>query len=293
MKILLIGKNGQVGGELNRILPTVGEVYALDRKQLDLTVEKDIRKIIREYKPNLVINAAAYTSVDSAESESSVAMKINGIAPGIIAEEVGEVGACLIHYSTDYVFDGNKDTPYTEEDIPNPINVYGYSKLVGEEAIEKTGIPHLIFRTSWVYGLYGKNFLLTILRLAQERQELKIVDDQFGSPTWSRMIAEITAQLIQKYGLSIKNYSGLYHLSSMQHTSWYNFAQTILEIQARNQEFLCEKLVPIPSRDYPTPAKRPTFSVLSKEKFLRNFDLVISDWETQLRQVLLTNKKIV
>ena len=196
MKILLTGKNGQVGWELQRTLTTLGDVVAIDRKGMDLANPDSIRNTIRAVRPDLIVNAAAYTAVDKAESEPELAMAINGIAPGIMAEEAGRLGAAMVHYSTDYVFDGTKTTPYTEGDILNPINVYGKTKLAGEQAVQAAGIPHLIFRTSWVYGLRGRNFLLTILRLAKEWDELKIVDDQIGAPTWSRMVAEATATIL-------------------------------------------------------------------------------------------------
>ena len=186
MKILLTGKNGQVGWELQRTLAPLGEVVAVDRQALDLANPDAIRALIREVKPALIVNPAAYTAVDKAESEPELAMAVNGIAPGIMAEEAKRLGAAMIHYSTDYVFDGTQTSPYTEKDRPNPGNVYGKTKLAGEQAIQAVGVPHLILRTSWVYGSRGRNFLLTILRLAQERDELKIVDDQIGAPTSSR-----------------------------------------------------------------------------------------------------------
>jgi dTDP-4-dehydrorhamnose reductase len=189
-RILLTGKNGQVGWELQRTLATLGEVVTLDRQDLDLADPDSIRRVVREHKPNLIVNAAAYTAVDKAEEESDLAMVINGTAPGILAEEAKRLSAAIIHYSTDYVFDGSKNTPYTEEDAPNPLNVYGRTKLAGERAIQAVGAPYLILRTSWVYGMRGKNFLLTILRLARERNEIKVVNDQIGAPTWSRIIAQ-------------------------------------------------------------------------------------------------------
>ena len=198
-KILLTGKNGQVGWELERSLQPLGQVIAFDRSGLDLASPDSIRAVIREVKPELIVNPAAYTAVDKAESEPDLAMAVNGVAPGIIAEEAKRLGAALIHYSTDYVFDGTKAEPYTEDDVPKPINVYGKTKLAGEQAVQAIGVPHLIFRTSWVYGMRGKNFLLTILRMAKEKDELRIVDDQFGAPTWSRMIAETTAQVLAQF----------------------------------------------------------------------------------------------
>jgi dTDP-4-dehydrorhamnose reductase len=197
MRILLTGKNGQVGAELQRALPVLGEVIALGRQDLDLASPDVLRRTVRDTKPDVIVNAAAYTAVDRAESEPELAAAVNGNAPGILAEEAQRSGAFLVHYSTDYVFDGTKDTPYTEDDTPNPLNAYGRSKLAGENAIRASGVSHYIFRTSWVYAAHGHNFLNTILRLARERRELKIVDDQTGAPTWARTIADITTQALE------------------------------------------------------------------------------------------------
>ena len=223
-RILLTGKNGQVGWELQRTLAPLGEVVVLDRRQLDLSDPDQIRERVREISPDLIVNAAAYTAVDRAEAEPEPAMAVNGTAPGLLAEEAKRIGAAIIHYSTDYVFDGAKTTPYTEEDAPNPLNVYGRTKLAGEQAVQAAGVPHLILRTSWVYGMRGKNFLLTILRLAREREELKIVDDQIGAPTWSRTIAEATAQILTSGAWPVSGASGIYHLTASGSTSWYGFA---------------------------------------------------------------------
>lgn len=213
-KILLTGSNGQVGWELQRTLATLGEVIALDRHGMDLVSPDSIRRTIREIKPSLIVNAAAYTAVDKAEFEPELAMAINGIVPGILAEEAKRLGDAVIHYSTDYVFDGSKNTPYTEEGAPNPLNVYGKTKLAGEQAIQAVGTPHLIFRTSWVYGARGKNFLLTILRLVRERDEIKVVNDQIGVPTWSRVIAQSTAHILTHVSCHekvLQDYSCIYH----------------------------------------------------------------------------------
>ena len=196
MKILLTGKNGQVGYELERTLQSLGEVTAVDSDQMDLTNLDQVRAVIRSVKPGLIVNPAAYTAVDSAEAEPELAMRINGEAPGVMAEEAKRLGAAMIHYSTDYVFDGSKIGSYTEDDLPNPINVYGHTKLAGEQAVQAAGIPYLILRTSWVYGLRGKNFLLTVRRLMQERDELRIVADQHGTPTWCRTLADTTANIV-------------------------------------------------------------------------------------------------
>jgi dTDP-4-dehydrorhamnose reductase len=286
-RILLTGKNGQVGWELQRTLATLGEVIALDRHGLDLANPDSIRRVVRERKPNLIVNAAAYTAVDKAEEESDLAMAINGMAPGILAEEAKELGAAVIHYSTDYVFDGNKNGPYIEDDAPNPLNVYGKTKLAGEQAIQAVGAPHLIFRTSWVYGMRGKNFLLTILRLAKERDELRIVNDQIGAPTWSRMIAEATAQVMAQISLPqgqgwAEGVSGVYHLTATGQTSWFEFAKAILNFIPGSATH-APRLIPITTQEYPTPAKRPKNSVLSSTRLRQKFGLEFPGWETGLR----------
>lgn len=284
-KIMLVGKNGQVGWELCRTLPSLGDVVALNRQQLDLSSPEQIRQRVREIRPNLIVNAAAYTAVDRAEEEPETAMAINGIAPGILAEEAKSINAAIIHYSTDYVFDGTKTTPYTEDDEPNPLNVYGETKLEGERAIQATGVPHIILRTSWVYGLRGKNFLMTILRLAREKEELRVVDDQIGSPTWSRMIAEVTAQILAQGYSTFSEKKGIYHLSTGGQTSWYGFAKDILA-QTPESGLQCQKIIPIPTSDYPTPARRPAYSVLSNDKLSKDFGLVLPDWKSALKLVL-------
>lgn len=290
-RIMITGKNGQIGWELQRTLAPIGEVVALDRQQLDLARPEQIRERIREIKPHIIVNAAAYTAVDKAEEEQELAMAINGIAPGILAEEARRLNAAIIHYSTDYVFDGNKTTPYTEEDEPNPINVYGRTKLEGERAIQATGVPHLILRTSWVYGIRGKNFLLTILKLAKERKELKIVDDQIGAPTWSRMIAEVTAQILAKVYSSfgsdsflLKECEGIYNLSASGKTSWFGFADAFLARLKASYNAI--KLSPISNSEYFTLASRPNYSLLSNDKLNRVFSLIMLDWEYTLGLVL-------
>lgn len=282
MKILLTAKNGQVGWELQRTLATLGEVVAVDRRAMDLASPDSIRNVIRAVQPELIVNAAAYTAVDKAESEPDLAMAINGTAPGVMAEEARRLGAAMVHYSTDYVFDGTNATHYAEEDAPNPINVYGRTKLAGEQAVQAAGIPHLIFRTSWVYGLRGKNFLLTILRLAQERDELKIVDDQIGAPTWSRLIAEATAQILAQRGANLSEVSGLYHLTSAGQTSWHGFARSILDHSGLPAGKPLARLVPIPGVDYPLPAPRPCNSRLNNEKLQQVFGLALPAWDAAL-----------
>jgi dTDP-4-dehydrorhamnose reductase len=290
-KILLIGKEGQVGGELSSLLRPLGELIICGEEDLDLTQEDRIREKLRDVKPHVIVNAAAYTAVDKAEEEPDLSQAVNGTAPAILAEEAKKLGAALVHYSTDYVFDGEKQEPYTEEDSPNPLGVYGRTKLAGDEAIQSTGLPYLIFRTSWVYGLKGKNFLLTVQRLAKERGELKIVDDQIGSPTWCRTIAQTTANVLTQIlpqnspgDLScFEQAFGLYNLVCGGQTSWFGFARAILEASSSSHD---TKLIPIPTSEYPTPAKRPKNSVLSTEKLRSAFGIAPPAWDVTLKYCL-------
>jgi dTDP-4-dehydrorhamnose reductase len=290
MKILLTGTSGQVGWELKRTLMTVANVISVNRYQLDLGNPDSIRTTIRDIKPDIIVNPGAYTAVDKAESEPDLAMNINGVAPGIMAEEAKGLNAAIIHYSTDYVFDGNKNTPYQETDLTNPQNVYGKTKLAGEEAIKSVGVNYLIFRTSWVYGLRGKNFLLTMQRLAKEKEEIRVVDDQVGAPTWSRMIAEITGQIIAQgqnnLAVFFANNAGIYHLSSGGKSSWYGFADAILNNDLSNNERKLKRLIPIPTSEYLTPAIRPAFSLLDNQKLADTFGLKIPEWDQVLNLVL-------
>ena len=293
MKILLTGKNGQLGWELQRTLSTLGEVIALGQADLDLANPDAIRKICRDVKPHLIVNPAAYTAVDKAEIEPALAAAVNGIAPGIMAQEAQRLGAALIHYSTDYVFDGSKNTPYTEHDIPNPQNVYGSSKLAGERAIQAVDVPHLILRTAWVYGRRGKNFLLTMQRMAREKPLLKVVDDQIGAPTWCRLLAEATAQIVAQAITGsgrdvagyIRQHSGIYHMTCAGQTSWHGFANEILGREAN----MVAQIQPIPSIEYPTPAARPAYSVLDNVKLAQTFGIALPDWITALEMVLVDN----
>jgi dTDP-4-dehydrorhamnose reductase len=302
MKILLTGITGQVGWELQQTLMPLGKVISTGRStsqralQMDLAQPDTIRRTLREVKPTLIVNAAAYTSVDKAELDSDTAMAVNGIAPGILAEEAKLLGAAVIHYSTDYVFDGKKSTAYTELDLPNPQNVYGKTKLIGEQAIEAVGGSYSILRTSWVYSRHRNNFLLTILRLAQEREELRVVNDQVGSPTWSRLIAEATAQILfqaTKHNLYdfLAHKSGIYHLSATGQVSWYGFAKAILEQERKFNTFKLQRLVAIASEQYSTPAKRPAYSVLNNQKLSDTFGIVLPNWQRTL-QLLLTPEAI-
>lgn len=272
MKILLTGKNGQVGWELERSLERLGEVVAFDRAGLDLAAPDQIISAVRSVRPDVLVNAAAYTAVDRAEGEPDAAHAINALAPGLLSEEAKKLGALLVHYSTDYVFDGTKHGAYSEKDTPNPLNIYGRTKWAGERAVQAVGGRHLILRTSWVYGPRGKNFLLTILRLAKERKELRVVDDQIGAPTTSAMIAEATARI-----LTHADPHGLYHLSASGHTSWHGFAEAIL----RGAEFGIP-VIPIPSSQYPTPARRPANSLLDNTALEQRFDIRVPVWEEGL-----------
>ena len=281
LKILLTGRNGQVGGELQRTLDSLGDVIAFDHNALDLANNDQIRDTIRDLRPDVIVNAAAYTAVDRAESEPEKAMQINADAPGIMAEEAKKIGAMLVHYSTDYVFDGTKREPYAEEDEPNPLNVYGKSKLAGERAIQAVGGNFYIFRTSWVYGARGQNFLLTILRLAQSRDELRIVDDQFGAPTWSRTIADATASVLRRIASNDGRVSGLFHLAAQGVTTWRRFAQHALDHLS-----IKTRIIPIPAAEYKTAASRPSNSLLATDNLRSTFEITLPKWETALDQVL-------
>ncbi len=269
MKILVTGRNGQVGGALAALLPQAlpgSEIIAIDRAQLDLSRLEQVREVMQSIRPNLVINAAAYTAVDQAETEADTAMRINGEAPGVLAEEAKRLGAALIHFSTDYVYDGRKEDAWVEGDATAPLSSYGRSKLAGEQAIAAVGVPHIILRTSWVYGLTGKNFLLTMLRLAQTRDELGIVNDQFGAPTWSHTLAEATAAIVNKAGAprQMADLSGIYHCCAGGHTSWFGFAQAIFSHPSVTRR---PALKAITTADYPLPAARPKNSVMDTRKF--------------------------
>ena len=287
MKILLFGKNGQVGWELNRSLQPLGDVIALDIEEADFSEPESLRQIVQEAKPDIICNAVAYTAVDKAEGEEALVMKINGEAPGVLAEEALKLGALLVHYSTDYVFDGTKDGPYVETDEPNPINVYGRTKLAGELAVQASGCDYLIFRTSWVYASRAHNFMLTMLKLAQEREELSIVNDQVGSPTSARLIADTTVLCLQqalKEKLVGVFSSDLYHLTSSGHTSWFGFTEEIIGL-AKNKlglQLSIKELKAIPTSEYPTPASRPMNSRLALTKLESVFTLKMPDWKKSL-----------
>jgi dTDP-4-dehydrorhamnose reductase len=307
-RILMTGKDGQVGSELAILLPRSGEVVAFGRNELNLSNAGEIREAIRANCPDIIVNAAAYTAVEQAESDEATARSINADAPAVMAEEAKRIGAILIHYSTDYVFDGSKRTPYIEEDSPNPQSAYGRTKLAGERAIQCSGAAHLIFRTAWVYSRRGRNFLLTVLRLATQREELRIVRDQIGAPTSSREIAVATAQILSDLpnrsvaADSISGIGGIYHMTATGETSWSDFARSILEeasggnpipewqvAATAGKPLLARHVVPITTAEYPTLAVRPPYSVLSNERLSRVFSVRLPHWRAELRTVFETD----
>jgi dTDP-4-dehydrorhamnose reductase len=289
-RILIVGAAGQVGLELQRSFADAGEIITRDRDTVDLAVPDQVRAMVRDAAPNIILNAAAYTAVDRAESEPDAALAINAQAPGILAEESLRSGTLLVHYSTDYVFDGFKVGPWVETDKPNPLNVYGASKLAGEKVIQQVGGKYLIFRTSWVYGPHGSNFLLTMLRLGRERDSLNIVDDQIGAPTSSIELADATRTIVSgvlagQFGAT-SDWAGLYHMTCGGSVSWCGFARAIF---TRAQTLLDGKMpavYPIPSSEYPTPARRPQNSVLSNERLRARFGVQLAPWEPALDWVL-------
>jgi dTDP-4-dehydrorhamnose reductase len=290
MKILLAGGSGQLAQELQPILLSSGEVIAVDRTRLDLSRPESIRQAMAEIQPDLVVNAGAYTAVDKAESEPELANAVNGIAPGILAEECEKLGASLIHFSTDYVFDGSHGSAYLETDSTNPLGTYGKSKLAGEEAIRKAGNRHIIIRTAWVYGNGGKgNFVKTMLRLGKEREEIRVVADQIGSPTWTRDLAEAISQIIPLLGSET---FGTYQYTNSGVCSWYDFAIAIFEEAAKlGLPLKVQRVIPITTSEYPTPAKRPAFSVLSAVKISALLGTHPPHWRQGLRQMLATEVK--
>jgi dTDP-4-dehydrorhamnose reductase len=301
--ILLTGKTGQLGSELNRLLPKLGEVIAPDRKELDLLDPEKIRQIMRDAKPQLIVNAAAYTAVDAAETDQANALAVNAEVPRLLAVEAKKIGAVVVHFSTDYIFDGSKKAPYVETDPPNPLNAYGRTKLAGEQAIRDSGAAHLIFRTSWVYATHGRNFLLTILRLATEREELKIVHDQVGAPTCAFDLAEATTRMLAgiiagtKRQFHIPEVSGIYHMTAAGQTTWYEFAKAILEEARRapqdlpwlasatkGRPLIARRVVPISTEEFRSPTRRPAYSVLSNACLMQTFGVTLPDWRTQLQK---------
>ncbi|HAF01531.1 MAG TPA: dTDP-4-dehydrorhamnose reductase [Methylophilaceae bacterium] len=293
-KILLTGVNGQVGNALEQRLSDEYHLTALSREQLDLTREDEIRRVVQLIKPDVIINPAAYTAVDKAESEQDLAYAINATAPQVLAEEALKLNAGLIHFSTDYVFDGTKSEPYVETDQVNPLGVYGKTKLAGEQLITEVGLPHLILRTSWVYGAYGKNFLKTILRLGSERDQLRIVADQFGAPTSSISIAAGVQQLLKVWHKNNNVQSGIYHFTNAGSTSWHGFTCQIIQDYQQHAiaagmpalKLKLENIEPITTAEYPTPAKRPANSRLNNAKLESTFNITLPAWQDGLREVI-------
>lgn len=285
--ILVIGKHGQVGWELRRTLAPVGRLVRVDFPEIDLTDAASIRNWVRDTTPVVIVNAAAYTAVDKAESEPERCHQINAVAPAILAEEARKLGALLVHYSTDYIFDGTKTAPYVEDDPPNPLSAYGRAKLAGEQAVRDADVHHLLFRLCWVYGARGQNFLLTMQRLARERETLRVVRDQVGCPTGSRWVAEATALALQQVlaAPDAAALRGVYHLAASGQTSWHGFASRIVELLPASER-KCRAVEAIATAEYPTPARRPANSVLDCGKLQRAFGLRLPDWEEGLRQVL-------
>lgn len=284
MRILITGKNGQVGTELSRLYQSRGDVILTGRDECDLSSEQSIKDTVGRVKPTVIINAGAYTAVDQAEKEPGLCFAINAHAPRVLAQEAARLGALLIHYSTDYVFNGEKAQPYLESDPINPVNVYGESKAAGEAAIVEATTRYLVLRTSWVYGAHGKNFLRTMLRLGAERPELRVVDDQLGAPTSAAAIASATARLVeQSLSQSLSSAAGIYHMTAGGSTSWCGFARAIFDAGVLSTQ---PRVQPISSADYPTPAKRPANSVLSNDKFAHAFGFRLPTWQQQLNEVL-------
>ncbi|VWD30846.1 dTDP-4-dehydrorhamnose reductase [Burkholderia contaminans] len=285
--ILVTGVNGQVGFELLRSLQGLGRVVACDRSMLDLTDLDRVRNVMRELKPSIIVNPAAYTAVDKAETDVEVARRLNAELPRVLAEEAAKLGTVLIHYSTDYVFDGTKSGLYVEADATNPQNVYGRTKLDGELAIASTGCPHLILRTSWVYGRRGKNFLLTMLKLGSERPELRVVADQIGAPTWSKTIATATSHIVAQGVAGHADWwterSGIYHFTASGATSWHGFAEAIFATTMGDRS---PRVVPIPASEYPVPAKRPANSRMALDKLVSTFGVRMPAWDDALRLCL-------
>jgi dTDP-4-dehydrorhamnose reductase len=289
-RVLIFGGAGQLGLELQRSFAGKDPLVAVDRAVADLAVPGQIRAIVRRVQPTVIVNAAAYTAVDRAESEPELAMAINARAPGILAEEARALNALFVHYSTDYVFDGNKPDLWTESDVAHPLNAYGASKLAGEEAVQRSGCRHLIFRTSWVYGPHGKNFLLTMLRLGREWDRLTVVDDQVGAPTTSLELARATKTIVdavlQGRSGEREECSGLYHMTCAGSVSWCGFARAIFERAGKLLDGRRPQVVPIPTSEYPTPAKRPRNSVLSTARLQERFGVVLASWEQALDAVM-------
>jgi dTDP-4-dehydrorhamnose reductase len=288
IRILLLGARGQLGWELERTLSPLGNLITYDFPQVDFRQIDSLRGLVQEVRPSLIINAAAYTDVDQAESEPQTAMAVNSHAPGVLAELAKKMDASLIHFSTDYVFDGKKGAAYVESDLPDPLNVYGNSKWIGEQAVAQQSGSYMIFRTSWVYSLQRENFVTKIIRIAQNQESISIVTDQVSCPTWSRMLAEITALFLAKASAAgemsgwINERKGLYHLAGDGHASRYEWAQAILKLAAKITGKRSAVVKPALTKDFPAPAQRPLFSALDCDKFNRTFELKLPPWESAL-----------
>jgi dTDP-4-dehydrorhamnose reductase len=295
-RILLTGVTGQVGGELLEALKPLGEVVAPTRSQMDLSNSSSVREMIRTVRPRWIVNPGAYTAVDKAESEPELAYAINAEAVRVIGQEARAIGAGVIHFSTDYVFDGSGSAPYRESDVPGPMSVYGASKLEGETALIDSGAGSVIFRTSWVYGARGKNFLLTILKLARERETLRVVADQYGAPTWSRDLAKMTAEVIgqceatsrgRELASVLADVGGVYHAAGAGETTWHGFAAKAVELRRETEpDVPFAKIEAITTAEYPTPAKRPANSRMDSSRLRERFGWKMMDWPDSLRRVL-------
>jgi dTDP-4-dehydrorhamnose reductase len=289
---LLTGSSGQVGGELLGVLEQMGDVHAPARAELDLTDNDALRSVVLRVRPTVVVNAAAYTNVDGAERDVALSTQVNATAPGVLAEAAKSVGALMVHYSTDYVFGGELERPITESDATNPLGVYGATKLAGEDAVRASGADHVIIRTSWVYGARGANFMRTILRKAREQEELRVVNDQVGTPTWSRRVALATGEILRAYlapeasDAARAGLLGTWNVTSAGQASWFEFAREILAQDPRAEEQVCRRVVAIASSEFPSAVKRPAYSVLDTSKFRVRFGEVLPHWSTDLRQVL-------
>jgi len=287
MNLLLLGNNGQLGWELQRTLQPLGVVVACDYPEVNMADSASIRKTVRECHPDAIVNATAYTAVNRAENEPELARAINGTGPGVLAEEALKLNAILVHFSTDYVFDGTKGTPYEEIDLPRPLSVYGESKLAGEQAIQSVDGDYLIFRTAWVYSLRHDSFVSKVLEWARKNEILRVVDDQVSNPTWARMLAEVTAQALAHDNDYLRERTGLYHLAGKGHASRYSWAKEILRLDPAKQEQKVKQLLPASTSDFPTPAQRPLFSALECRKFEQAFDLRLPVWDATLELALV------
>ena len=284
MNFLLLGNTGQLGAELQEVLPQLGNLIALDYPEINMADADSIRAVFREYSPDMILNATAYTAVDRAERELELAELVNTRGAGILAEEALKNNALLIHYSTDYVFDGKKGAPYTEKDQTNPLSVYGSSKLRGEEAIQQVGGNYLIFRTSWVYSIKNESgFVKKALQWSRQHETLRVVDDQISNPTWARMLAEITVEVLKKGKEHIKDRKGLYHLAGTGFTSRLDWTRQILSLDPHKEEQKTREILAAKSADFPTPAQRPTFSALNCDLFQESFQIDIPHWEDSLK----------